>query len=1029
VGSGWLGLGLSHDLDCHIYLVNGGTELAFIDEGVGLEVERIVNNIRADGLDPGKLKSVLLTHAHADHAGGCKFWKERFGVHVFGSSEAARFVNAGEEAGISLAAAKAGEFYPADYHFQACPVHGTRPPHYGGYRRNAMNRREFLAHSAFSTFLLANPWGDGSATQGLEIERGAPTPEAVSEPQFPDRLHLFIWRNWELANADRMAKVLGTTPEKVLAIGAAMGLPPKPTLTEDQLRRMYITAIRQNWHILPDNQLLQLLGWDQQQYEYTLKEDDFLWIKLGRLKPRCDRLRYEEPSDATRRREAEIKRLIQEVFGTTIEDPGEPAFQFVADLSSTHTPSMRDPHQKLADEEVDLAEGWVLREPDEGSGIPLQLAQEFRAYLQSAFGAKVDLAESRGEGSNVVEMALDPAIAQAVGGFEVSVKPEAVRIVGRDLAGLRQGIYYLQDQMEKRGGPYLPKGFVVRTSRLDPRYVYSYFALYGDPLMEADINPFPDGFLEKLARVGVNGVWLQAVLRALAPSKIFPEFGDGWETRLKNLSMLVDRAQNHGIKIYLYLNEPRAMPAEFFAKHPGIKGTYDRSDPQFFAMCTSTTEVREWISETLEHIFSQVPKLGGVFSITASENLTNCYSHGRAQLCPRCSKRSGAEVVAEVIQTFRDGVRRSSREAAVIAWDWGWGGNDGVLNGPDTSGVIERLPKDTALLSVSEWDQPVDRGGFHTKVGEYSISVVGPGPRAVCNWHQARERGLTTLAKVQFNNTWEISAVPYIPVPNLIVRHCENLLNANVQGLMLSWTVGGYPSPNLRAAKQFYFSPASKADEALREVAEERYGKQATPGILDAWTVFSRAFEEFPYGVAIYTIPTQHGPANPLRLHPTGFRAAMILFPYDDYEAWIGPYPVEIVEKQFEKMARMWETGVETFRKTLPRVPSHKEARARKDLGVAETCYLHFESVANQIRFYNLRARWQSSKPQDRAAIAARMIKTAEEEMQLARRQYAIVRRDSAIAYEASNQYYYRPLDLVEKVLNCQQVIEELKKV
>ena len=51
--------------------------------------------------------------------------------------------------------------------------------------------------------------------------------------------------------------------------------------------------------------------------------------------------------------------------------------------------------------------------------------------------------------------------------------------------------------------------------------------------MEADIDPFPDGFLEKLARVGVNGVWLQAVLRTLAPSKIFPEFGEGWETRLE----------------------------------------------------------------------------------------------------------------------------------------------------------------------------------------------------------------------------------------------------------------------------------------------------------------------------------------------------------------------------------------------------------------------------------------------------------------------------------------------------------------
>ena len=125
VGSGWLGFGLSHDLDCHVYLVNGLTEMALIDAGVGLEVERIVANIHADGFDPDKLKYVLLTHAHADHSGGCREWKQRLSVRVFGSRQAAEFVTAGDEAGISLAAAKAGGFYPADYHFQACSVDGV----------------------------------------------------------------------------------------------------------------------------------------------------------------------------------------------------------------------------------------------------------------------------------------------------------------------------------------------------------------------------------------------------------------------------------------------------------------------------------------------------------------------------------------------------------------------------------------------------------------------------------------------------------------------------------------------------------------------------------------------------------------------------------------------------------------------------------------------------------------------------------------------------------------------------------------
>jgi hypothetical protein len=58
-----------------------------------------------------------------------------------------------------------------------------------------------------------------------------------------------------------------------------------------------------------------------------------------------------------------------------------------------------------------------------------------------------------------------------------------------------------------------------------------------------------------------------------------------------------------------------------------------------------------------------------------------------------------------------------------------------------------------------------------------------------------------------------------------------------------------------------------------------------------------------------------------------------------------------------------------------------------------------------------------------------RMANIAEVEIELAKRQYAIARHDSTIAYEASNHYYYRPLDLMEKVLNCREVIDRLRSV
>lgn len=122
VGGGSLGFGISEEHDCHIYLVDGGSELALIDAGAGITLDPIVQNICVDGLDAGLLKYVLLTHAHADHAGGAFEWRRRFGVSVAASRQASGYVIHGDEERVSLDVAKRGGFYPQDYVFPACPV-------------------------------------------------------------------------------------------------------------------------------------------------------------------------------------------------------------------------------------------------------------------------------------------------------------------------------------------------------------------------------------------------------------------------------------------------------------------------------------------------------------------------------------------------------------------------------------------------------------------------------------------------------------------------------------------------------------------------------------------------------------------------------------------------------------------------------------------------------------------------------------------------------------------------------------------
>jgi glyoxylase-like metal-dependent hydrolase (beta-lactamase superfamily II) len=112
----------------HIYLINGGDELALVDAGMGGphgDTDAILANIEADGYDLSRLRTLLLTHYHADHAGGSADFFDRCGVKVLASPLAAETLVTGNEEIISLPFAKASGFYPADYVFRPCPAEGV----------------------------------------------------------------------------------------------------------------------------------------------------------------------------------------------------------------------------------------------------------------------------------------------------------------------------------------------------------------------------------------------------------------------------------------------------------------------------------------------------------------------------------------------------------------------------------------------------------------------------------------------------------------------------------------------------------------------------------------------------------------------------------------------------------------------------------------------------------------------------------------------------------------------------------------
>jgi hydroxyacylglutathione hydrolase len=124
VGGGDYGFNLTHRLDCHTYLVDGGGELALIDAGFGPGSDQILELIREDGFDPSDISTIVVTHYHADHVGGAAALKRATGARVWAGVEAAPFIRVADADQIGLNWAKQFGFYPADYEWEPCEVDG-----------------------------------------------------------------------------------------------------------------------------------------------------------------------------------------------------------------------------------------------------------------------------------------------------------------------------------------------------------------------------------------------------------------------------------------------------------------------------------------------------------------------------------------------------------------------------------------------------------------------------------------------------------------------------------------------------------------------------------------------------------------------------------------------------------------------------------------------------------------------------------------------------------------------------------------
>ncbi len=720
-----------------------------------------------------------------------------------------------------------------------------------------------------------------------ELPLGKPK-KTLAFDHFPTRWQAFIWRNRSFVPDRKLAEILQCTEAEIRQAAVELGMPAENTANALWLSHGYLTVIRNNWHLLDYGQLLQLLDWTPERLRQVLCEEDFLWTKVGELKPDCEKLRYIPLTGGQREQTACFKQRLRKHVSASAMAVREEAFAF-----------SRQYH---------------------GGAVP-----------------------------------------SGKGDFELN-------------------------------------------------FIHAYPASCGDVLIDIKTNdPAPESLLAQYAAMGIKGIWIHTILYLLHPVPGAETYSAGHEKRLQNLRLLAERCSRYGISLYLYLNEPRGMPQAFYRQKPDWAGV-DVPSKEVRSNCTANPDVLKWLGEACTAVFQEVRGLGGAFMITMSENPTHCGYAWRHHGCPHCRNRNLADMIAEIITAMERGIHAAAPDAKLLVYDWAWRANPEEPDGLEfRREMIDRLPDNVWLMSVSEWNKKIRIGGIDGYVSDYSISQVGPSQEMSEVWQYAKARGLKTAAKIQINNSWELSAVPYLPVPYLLQEHLTNLKNAGVDGLMLSWTLGGYPGGNLELL-----------NKTPEEIARATFSPDTAAGICSVWHKFSEAFRNFPFSIiVIYTGPMNFGPKNLLYAEPTHYNATMVGYPYDDLESWRSIYPEDVFEHQFELLVTGWRSGLAELdalfsRVTAADIPAYEELKR-----IATAAYCHFYSTLEQIRF--IRARQRADK---NAMVAA-----LQEEIQTARKLYELQCLDSRIGFEASNHYYYTPYDLLEKIINCEQLIDTLMPI
>lgn len=577
----------------------------------------------------------------------------------------------------------------------------------------------------------------------------------------------------------------------------------------------------------------------------------------------------------------------------------------------------------------------------------------------------------------------------------------------------------------------------------------------GDEILQSH-DVYTRETLRSIREEGFDGVWLRGCLYDLMESHVLPGLNrPRADERRQRLRELIARGREEGVGIWLFFNEPMAVPADdpLWQKHPELRGASHwehrrKKDGDFLALgdihalkktevvsiCVSHALGKKFFAEAVEGLLAEVPRLAGVILITASEAHAHCWSHHTVlptgdpfrpvdehELpCPACRERGAAAVVLDLLAAWRQAAPASCR---VLAWNWSWS-----MWYPDPQPeIVKHLPDGVELLLDCERGGIKSWQGRDILIDEYSIGYAGPSERFRETRRAAGERPVH--AKLQINTTHEIASVPNLPlIPNLFNKW-SGLRREGTAGVMGSWNFACDATLNTHAFRQFCEKEWEDAPAFCRSVAASYFGDVDVDAVVRAWSGFCEAFEHYPFNFGVlYLGLINYAPANPLDLAygatPMGYSHLYQEKWGDRLEDTLMGWSLDEVTAAWGRVAEIWALALPACREALAATtPDPVFSRHRREeLSGASMIGCHLVSAYNAYRFHA----WRLATMRREGLEAPCVLKADDEaraiwrsEAENVREALALLEADPRLAYHGEAHAHLFTADVLREKLQA----------